>query len=100
MAIEWAIHSVRKGGTVSIIGVYGPPFNLLPIGTAMNKNLTLRMGQCNTRRYMPHLLEHIRAGRVDAKGIISHRMPLDDLPKGYEIFAGKLDDCRKIVLTP
>jgi threonine dehydrogenase-like Zn-dependent dehydrogenase len=100
VAIEWAIHSVRKGGTVSIIGVYGPPFNLLPIGTAMNKNLTLRMGQCNTRRYVPHLMEHIRAGRVDAKCVISHRMTLDELPKGYEIFAGKQDDCRKIVLTP
>lgn len=100
VALEWAIQSVRKGGTVSVIGVYGPPWNMLPLGTAMNKNLTLRMGQCNTRRYMPHLLEHIRAGRVDAKAVISHRMSLDDLPRGYEIFAGKQDDCRKIVLIP
>ena len=100
LAIEWCIHSVRKGGNVVIIGVYGPPFNLIPIGTAMNKNLTLRMGQCNTPRYMPHLLEHIRAGRVDAKAVISHRLPLDELPHAYEIFAGKQDECRKVVLIP
>jgi threonine dehydrogenase-like Zn-dependent dehydrogenase len=99
-ALEWAIHSVRKGGRVSVIGVYGPPWNMLPIGTAMNKNLTLRLGQCNTKRYMPHLLEHIRAGRVDARAMISHRMPLADVTRAYEMFAGKLDNCRKVVLLP
>ncbi len=99
-AIEWAINSVRKGGNVVIIGVYGPPWNLIPIGTAMNKGLTLRMAQCNTKRYMPHLLEHIQAGRVDAKGLISHRMPLEDVARAYEIFAKKEDGCRKVVLLP
>lgn len=98
--IGWAIDSVRKGGNVVLIGVYGPPWNLVPIGTAMNKNLTLRMAQCNTKRYMPHLLEHIRAGRVDAKAIISHRLPLDQAPHAYKIFAGKQDECRKVVLYP
>lgn len=99
-AISWCIGSVRKGGRVSIIGVYGPPWNLIPIGTAMNKGLTLRMGQCNVRRYMPHLLEHIRAGRIDAKGIITHRFPLEDAPKAYHLFAQKRDGCIKCVLTP
>jgi threonine dehydrogenase-like Zn-dependent dehydrogenase len=99
VAIEWSINVVRKGGTVVIIGVYGPPWNMIPIGTAMNKNLTLRMGQCNTKRYMPHLLEHIRAGRVDAKGLISHRFPLDDVAHAYDIFAAKTDQCRKVVLV-
>ncbi len=61
-AINWCIESVRKGGNVSIIGVYGPPWNLINIGSAMNKGLTLRMNQCNVRRYMPHLLEHIAVG--------------------------------------
>jgi threonine dehydrogenase-like Zn-dependent dehydrogenase len=98
--LQWAIGAVRKGGNVSIIGVYGPPWNLVPIGAAMNKGLTLRMGQCSVRRYMPHLLEHIRAGRIDAKAIISHRLPLDDAPKGYHIFANKQDDCIKCVLMP
>lgn len=99
-AIDWSINVVQKGGTVVLIGVYGPPFNLVPIGTAMNKNLTLRMGQCNTRRYMPRLLEHIREGRVDARAMISHRFVLDDIGDAYKMFAGKRDGCRKVVLTP
>jgi threonine dehydrogenase-like Zn-dependent dehydrogenase len=98
--LQWAIGAVRKGGTVSIIGVYGPPWNLVPIGTAMNKGLTLRMGQCSVRRYMPALLEHIRDGRIDAKAVISHRLPLEDAPKGYHMFANKQDDCIKCVLLP
>ncbi len=98
--IEWAINVVQKGGNVVLIGVYGPPWNLVPIGTAMNKGLTLRMAQCNTKRYMPHLLEHIREGRVDAKGLISHRFALDEIPEAYKMFAGKQDGCRKVVLTP
>jgi threonine dehydrogenase-like Zn-dependent dehydrogenase len=99
-AINWSIDTVRKGGNVSIIGVYGPPWNLINIGTAMNKGLTLRMNQCNVRRYMPHLLEHIRAGRIDAKGIITHRFPLEDAPHAYHLFAQKQDGCIKCVLAP
>ncbi|HET9948623.1 MAG TPA: zinc-dependent alcohol dehydrogenase [Longimicrobiales bacterium] len=98
--VDWAIHTVRKGGTVVLIGVYGPPWNLVPIGTAMNKGLTLRMAQCNTRRYMPHLLEHIRAGRIDAAALISHRMGLSEVAAAYGIFSERLDDCRKVVLDP
>ena len=98
--LQWAIGAVRKAGHVSIIGVYGPPWNLVPIGVAMNKGLTLRGAQCSVRRYMPHLLEHIRAGRIDAKAVISHRLPLDDGPKGYHMFANKQDDCIKCVLLP
>lgn len=99
-AINWCIEAVRKGGNVSIIGVYGPPWNLVNIGSAMNKGLTLRMNQCNVRRYMPHLLEHIRAGRIDAKGIITHRFPLEEAPHAYHLFAQKRDGCVKCVLTP
>ncbi len=99
-AINWSINTVRKGGNVVLIGVYGPPWNLIPIGTAMNKGLTLRMAQCNTKRYMPHLLEHIRKDRVDAKRIISHRFPLDQIGDAYKMFAGKTHECRKVVLTP
>src|SRR5207244_10198469 len=79
--IAWCIEVVRKGGNVSIVGVYGPPWNVVPIGTAMNKGLTMRMNQCNVRRYMPHLLKHIREGRIDAKAIITHRFPLEKAPK-------------------
>jgi len=100
VAINWAIQTVRKGGNVSIIGVYGPPWNLVDIGTAMNKGLTLRMNQCNVRRYMPHLLKHIREGRIDAKAIITHRFPLEKAPKAYSVFSDKKDGCVKCVLTP
>jgi threonine dehydrogenase-like Zn-dependent dehydrogenase len=99
-ALEWAIDAVRKGGNVVAIGVYGPPWNLVPIGTAMNKGITIRAAQCNVKRYMPHLLEHIRAGRIDPKQVISHRLRLEDAPDAYEIFARKQDDCIKCVLVP
>jgi threonine dehydrogenase-like Zn-dependent dehydrogenase len=99
-ATNWCIDSVRKGGNVSVVGVYGPPWNMVAMGTAMNKGLTMRMGQCNVRRYMPHLLEHIRSGRVDAKGIITHRMPLEEVGHAYHIFAAKQDNCIKTVLVP
>jgi threonine dehydrogenase-like Zn-dependent dehydrogenase len=99
-ALNMCLHSTRKGGHVSIVGAYGPPFALVDIGTAMNKGLTLRMNQCNVHRYMPHLLEHIRAGRIDAKGIITHRISLEDTPHGYHIFANKLDGCVKCVIDP
>jgi threonine dehydrogenase-like Zn-dependent dehydrogenase len=98
--IQWSIDAVRRGGNVVLIGVYGPPFNLINIGTAMNKGLTLRMAQCNVKRYMPHLLGHIRAGRIDPKQIITHRVPLEDAPEAYHIFANKKDDCIKCVLIP
>ena len=99
-ALNWAIQATRKGGTISVVGVYGPPWNLVPIGTAMNKGLTLRMNQCNVKRYMPHLLEHIRKGRIDAKGIITHRFPLGEVARAYELFEKKLDGCIKCVLLP
>jgi threonine dehydrogenase-like Zn-dependent dehydrogenase len=99
-ATAWSIEAVRKGGNVSIVGVYGPPANLLPIGTAMNKNLTLRMGQCNVRRYIPRLLEHIQSGRVDAKSIITHRLPLEEVSHAYRIFGQKQDGCIKTILIP
>jgi threonine dehydrogenase-like Zn-dependent dehydrogenase len=99
-ALQWCINSVRRGGNVSIVGVYGPPFNTLPIGTAMNKGLTFRMAQCNTRRYMPHLLQHIRRGDIDAKRVISHRFSLEDAPTAYDMFAKKKSGCIKCVLLP
>lgn len=98
-AIEWSLHAVRRAGRVVLIGVYGPPWNLVPIGIAMNKGVTIRAAQCNVKRYMPHLLEHIRAGRIDARGIISHRLSLDDGPEAYRMFAKKQDECTKCVLV-
>ena len=99
-ALNWAIYSVRKGGSVSVVGVYGPPYNTVALGAAMNKGLTLRAGQCNVRRYMPHLLEHIRKGRIDPDAVITHRFPLEEAPHAYDVFAKKQDGCIKCVLVP
>jgi threonine dehydrogenase-like Zn-dependent dehydrogenase len=100
VALSWAIHAVRKGGTVSIVGVYGPPANLVPIGVAMNKGLTLRMAQANVKRYLPHLLEHVRAGRLRGRDLVTHRFPLEHAPRAYRIFDRKEDGCVKCVLLP
>lgn len=99
-ALNWAIHAVRRGGRVSIIGVYGPPWNLVDVGAAMNKGLTIRTGQCDVKRYMPHLLEHIREGHLDPTALITHRVPLDAAPEMYRLFAARTDGIIKSVLIP
>lgn len=97
--LHWAINSVRKGGTVSIVGVYGPTFNAVPIGNAVNKGLTLRMNQASVKRHLPRLIEHVRAGRVRPSAVITHRIPLEHVADAYHIFSSKLDGCIKPVLT-
>ncbi|MDQ3234706.1 MAG: glutathione-dependent formaldehyde dehydrogenase [Pseudobdellovibrionaceae bacterium] len=99
-ALYWAINSVRKGGNVSIVGVYGPTFNAVPIGNAINKGLTLRMNQASVKRHLPRLIEHIQAGRLDPKAIITHRVPLQEVSDAYHMFSSKLDNCIKTVLIP
>jgi threonine dehydrogenase-like Zn-dependent dehydrogenase len=99
-ALREAILSVANGGTVSIMGVYGGMMDKFPIGSVMNRSLTIRTGQAPVHRYMQPLLERIRTGQIDPTYIISHRMSLEDAPKGYEIFKHKQDECTKVVLTP
>ena len=99
-ALHWAINSVRKGGNVSIVGVYGPTFNAVPIGSAMNKGLTLRMNQCSVKRHLPRLVEHIQAGRIDPRALITHRVPLEEVDDAYHLFSAKKDGCIKAVLVP
>lgn len=99
-ALHWAINSVRKGGNVSIVGVYGPTFNAVPIGNALNKGLTLRMNQASVKRHLPRLFEHLRAGHIEPHRIITHRIPLEDVADAYHIFSSKLDNCIKPVLIP
>lgn len=98
--LHWAINSVRKGGTVSIVGVYGPTFNAVPIGNAINKGLTLRMNQASVKRHLPRLIEHVRAGHLEPHRIITHRVPLEEVADAYHIFSSKLDNCIKTVLIP
>jgi threonine dehydrogenase-like Zn-dependent dehydrogenase len=100
VAVVWAIEAVRRYGNVVLVGVYGPAFNLVPVGTAMNKGLTIRMGRANVKRYMPHLLEHIRAGRIDAKALITHRFALEDIPEAYRLLESRRDGVIKCVIVP
>ena len=99
-ALHWAIASVRKGGTVSIVGVYGPTFNAVPIGTALNKGLTLRMNQAAVKRHLPRLVELVQSGEVKPSEVITHRIPLEEVSEAYHLFSSKLDGCIKPVLIP
>lgn len=99
-ALHWAINSVKKGGIVSIVGVYGPTDNLVPIGNVLNKGLTLRANQASVKRLLPRLIEHVQAGRLNPKGLITHRVPLEEVADAYHIFSSKLDNCIKPVLIP
>ncbi len=98
--LHWCINCVRKGGNVSIVGVYGPTFNLVPIGNVVNKGLTLRANQASVKRHLPRLIEHIQAGRIKPSEIITHRFPLEAVSDAYHIFSSKLDNCIKPVLLP
>jgi S-(hydroxymethyl)glutathione dehydrogenase / alcohol dehydrogenase len=100
IALNWAIDAVRKGGTVSVMGAYGPMFSAVKFGDAMNKGLTLRMNQCPVKRQWPRLFSHIQNGYIKPNDIVTHRIPLEHIADGYHIFSAKLDDCIKpIVLT-
>ena len=98
-ALRQAITSCRNGGTVSVIGVYGGLMDKFPVGSWMNRSITLRTGQCHVQRYTRPLLERIERGEIDPSFVISHRLPLEDAPRGYEIFKQKQEDCTKVVLS-
>jgi len=99
-ALRQAIMSCRSGGIVSVIGVYGGLVDKFPAGAFMNRALTLRTGQCHVQRYMKPLLEHIERGEIDPTRIITHTLPLEQAPHGYDIFKHKQDGCEKVVLKP
>ena len=101
IALWWAINSVKKGGIVSIVGVYGPTGNLIPIGNVVNKGITIRANQASVKRLLPRLIDHVMAGRINPKEIITHRIPLEEVSEAYHIFSTKLDNCIKpILITP
>jgi threonine dehydrogenase-like Zn-dependent dehydrogenase len=100
IALRQAIMACRSGGTVSVIGVYSGLIDKFPMGTIVNRALTLRSGQCPVQRYMHPLLERIQNREIDPSFVITHQMRLDEAPKGFDIFNRKLDDCEKIVLKP
>jgi threonine dehydrogenase-like Zn-dependent dehydrogenase len=99
-ALRMALQACRKGGTVSVPGVYSAVIDKVPMGAAFNKGLTLRMGQTHVQRYMKPLLRHIEEGRIDPTYVITHRLPLQEAPAGYKMFRDKENECIKVVLKP
>jgi threonine dehydrogenase-like Zn-dependent dehydrogenase len=98
--LRQAILACRKGGVVSIPGVYGGFIDKFPIGAAFAKGLTLRMGQTHVHKYMKPLLEKIRNAEIDPSFIITHRLDLDQADAGYRMFKNKEDQCVKVVMKP
>ncbi|WP_285404645.1 zinc-dependent alcohol dehydrogenase [Luteibacter sp. ME-Dv--P-043b] len=98
--LRQCIGATRRGGVVSIPGVYAGFIHAFLIGDAFDKGLTLAMGQTHVQKFLPELLEFVEAGKLEPDIIISHRMKLADAARGYEMFDKKEDDCRKVVLTP
>jgi threonine dehydrogenase-like Zn-dependent dehydrogenase len=98
--LRQAIQSCRKGGTVSIPGVYGGLIDKFPIGAAFAKGLTLRMGQTHVHRYMKPLLEKVRNHEIDPTFVITHRLDLNSAAHGYQMFQQKEDECIKVVMKP
>ena len=99
IALREAILACRNGGVVSVIGVYGGFIDKFPMGAVMNRSLTIRSGQCHVQRYMRPLLDRIQNGEIDPSFVITHRLPLQQAPKGYDMFVNKEDNCEKVVLS-
>ncbi|QNE42897.1 glutathione-dependent formaldehyde dehydrogenase [Frigoribacterium sp. NBH87] len=100
VALNWAIDGVRKGGTVSVLGAYGPLPSAVKFGDALNKGLTLRMNQAPVKRQWPRLFEHIRAGHFRPSDVVTHRVPLEHIAEGYHLFSAKLDGNIKTLVLP
>jgi len=99
-ALRQCIAAVRRGGVVSVPGVYSGFIHGFLFGDAFDKGLTFRMGQTHVQRYLPELLDHIETGKLQPEAIITHRMALEQAAEGYKIFDKKQQDCRKVILTP
>jgi threonine dehydrogenase-like Zn-dependent dehydrogenase len=99
IALREAILACRNGGTVSVIGVYGGFIDKFPMGAVMNRSLTIKAGQCHVQRYMKPLLDRIQRGEIDPSFVTTHRLPLQQAPRGYDMFLNKEDNCEKVVLS-
>jgi S-(hydroxymethyl)glutathione dehydrogenase/alcohol dehydrogenase len=100
IALNWAIDGVRKGGTISVMGAYGPIPNAVKFGDALNKGLTLRMNQAPVKRQWPRLFEHVRNGYLTPSEMVTHRFPLEQIGEAYHVFSSKLDGCIKPLILP
>jgi threonine dehydrogenase-like Zn-dependent dehydrogenase len=100
IVLRQCIQACRKGGTVSVPGVYAGFDDMIPMGAFMNKGLTMKTGQTHMMRFMQPLLERIQKGDLDPSFVISHRVSIDEAPQMYKLFRDKQDDCTKVVLDP
>jgi threonine dehydrogenase-like Zn-dependent dehydrogenase len=98
--LRQAIMACRNGGTVSVAGVYGGVIDKAPVGSMMNRGLTIKSGQTHVHRYLVPLLKRIQDGEIDPSFVITHRMRLDEAPQAYQMFRDKQDGCVKVVLRP
>jgi threonine dehydrogenase-like Zn-dependent dehydrogenase len=99
-ALRMAIMACRKGGTVSIPGVYGGLLDKLPMGAAFSKGLTFKMGQTHVHKYLKPLMSRIERGEIDPSFVITHRYKLADAAQAYKEFANQKDECVKVILKP
>jgi threonine dehydrogenase-like Zn-dependent dehydrogenase len=99
-ALREAIMACRNGGTVSIVGVYGGFVDKFPIGSVMNRSLTIKTGQAHVQRYWVDLLRRVEEGEIDPSFVVTHTMPLSEAPRGFDMFQNKEDGCVKVVLKP
>ncbi len=99
-AFTTALSAVRRGGFVSVVGVYGMPYDNFPLGQIFDKGIALRFGQAPAQHYIDELLGWVEQRKIRLDDIITHRLPLSDAPRGYEIFSKKEDNCVKVVLKP
>ncbi|MBM0105028.1 glutathione-dependent formaldehyde dehydrogenase [Steroidobacter sp. S1-65] len=98
--LQWSVEALAKAGTLAIIGVYSPAANAFPIGQAMNKNLTIKMGNCHHRKYIPHLIELVRSGVIEPEQILTQIEPLDNVISAYEAFDKRRSGWTKVELLP
>jgi S-(hydroxymethyl)glutathione dehydrogenase / alcohol dehydrogenase len=99
-ALKLAISAVRRGGIVSVVGVYGMPYDKFPVGQIFDKGITLRFGQAPVHKYIDKLIELVANGKIKLNDIITHRLPIDEATHGYDIFKNKKENCVKVVLHP
>ena len=99
-ALRSAISAVRRGGWISVLGVYGVPYDKFPLGQIFDKGIHLSFGQAPVQKYIDNLIRYLEGGKIKLDDVISHRLPLGEAPRGYEIFNEKKEDCVKVVLKP
>lgn len=100
LVLRDAIMACRKGGNVSVVGVYSGFVDKIPMGAAMNKGLTFKMGQMHGQKYIPKLLEYVQSGQVDPSFLVTHKMGLEQGQEGYDMFTQKTDNCMRVVFAP